>query len=81
MTGLWVPPQLRCRICGRVWPVRQRSAYYNHMVACARAHEGELGEYREGESYGIEGDPELRAFAREEGDVYNRRPGTRRRPR
>jgi hypothetical protein len=69
---------LRCRICGMHFPARQEPVFARHITRCYRRHEGELDALRTPQPF--EGDPELAAFAAAEGDPYNRRPGTRRRP-
>lgn len=69
-----------CRICGTHFPISQDQAFGAHITRCYRRNEAELDALRPA---GVpwEGDPELLAFARAEGDVYNRQAGTRRRPR
>jgi hypothetical protein len=65
-----------CRICGVHFPISQDAAFGDHIRRCFRRNEDVIDAFRPA---GVpwEGDPELLAFARAEGDVYNRRPGTR----
>lgn len=68
-----------CRVCGMKFPRQLDSEFESHVSRCVKRHEEFIDSVRPNV---IEfGDPELAAFARAEGDVYNRRPGTRRRPR
>jgi hypothetical protein len=68
-----------CRICGMRFPVHANGAFEGHVGGCAQRNQEVVDAFRPAV---IEfGDPEMAAFARAEGDVYNRRPGTRRRPR
>jgi hypothetical protein len=68
-----------CRVCGMTFPRHTDAAFTAHVGRCVKRNEEYIDSFRRPE---IEfGDPELAAFARAEGDVYNRRPGTRRRPR
>lgn len=82
--SLWVPPsarerQLICTICGSTWRESRRLAFEAHLKGCIERHSDYIDQFRGPQ---VEfGDPELAEFARSEGDVYNRRPGTRRRPR
>lgn len=70
---------LICRICGLRLPEHADLAFESHVGQCFRRNEEVVDAFRPAV---LEfGDPELAAFARAEGDVYNRRPGTRRRPR
>jgi hypothetical protein len=72
--------QFVCRICGSTFPAHHNGAFEAHVARCVHRH----GDFIDGlrpSGQPFEGDPELAAFARAEGDVYNRRPGTRRRPR
>jgi hypothetical protein len=68
-----------CRICGLRFPVTQDHAFVEHVGRCVKRNEEIVDAFRP--AVMEFGDPELAAFAREEGSVYNRRPGTRRRPR
>jgi hypothetical protein len=68
---------LICRICGMRFSSAAHHALEEHVTRCFRRHEGDL---TRPPAAPFEGDPELAAFARAEGDVYNRRPGTRRQP-
>jgi hypothetical protein len=68
-----------CRICGLRFPASADGEFERHVGRCARANEDLIDHHRP--AVMEFGDPELAAFARAEGDVYNRRPGTRRRPR
>lgn len=71
--------QYVCRICGLTFPSHHEETFERHVGRCAERHEDVIDAFR---PRVMEfGDPELAAFAREEGSVYNRRPGTRRRPR
>lgn len=68
-----------CRICGLRFPTSADAAFERHVGRCVESNPDVVDMHR---SPVMEfGDPELAAFARAEGDVYNRRPGTRRRPR
>jgi len=67
----------KCRICGLV--VSSQDALANHIGRCVKRNEEIVDAFRP--AVMEFGDPELAAFAREEGSVYHRRPGTRRRPR
>ena len=69
----------RCRVCGMVFPERQRSDFLAHNLLCVERHAGYVDSLRPKRPF--EGDPELLAFAMAEGSVYNRRPGTRKLPR
>jgi len=71
--------QYVCRICGLTFPSHHEHDFEQHVGRCAQRNEDVIDAFRPGAL--IFGDPELAAFAREEGSVYNRRPGTRRRPR
>jgi hypothetical protein len=73
-----------CRVCGIEFPHSQRSAFLSHVSRCVERNADVIDglrpkAMRPGEPF--EGDPEALAFAMAEGDVYNRRPGTRKRPR
>jgi hypothetical protein len=68
-----------CRICGLQFPVTQDHAFAEHIGRCVERNAEVVDAFRPA-AFDF-GDPELAAFAREEGSVYNRRPGTRRRPR
>lgn len=65
----------QCRICGVRLPL---SALQTHLSKCLERNADYVDAHRPRQPF--EGDPELARFAREEGSVYNRRPGTRRRP-
>jgi hypothetical protein len=69
-----------CRICGLRFPARASDeVFVSHVTRCVHRHEDFIDSCRPpGQPF--EGDPELAAFAREEGSVYNRRAGTRLRP-
>lgn len=67
----------RCRVCGLVTPSQDSLAA--HLSKCVERNAEIVDRFRP-PSFDF-GDPELALFAREEGSVYNRRPGTRRRPR
>lgn len=69
---------LKCRICGLILPTDQLGAFQRHITRCVERNAELVDGYRPAKF--MFGDPELAAFARAEGDVYNRRPGTRRRP-
>lgn len=79
MPKIWTPGQLQCRVCSRTWPGHRRSAFLAHLSDCVERHADYIDQFRPKEPF--EGDPELGLFAREEGSVYDRRPGTRRQPR
>ena len=68
-----------CRVCGMTFPTHANREFETHVGRCVDKHEEFIDSVRP--SVLVFGDPELAAFARAEGDVYNRRPGTRRRPR
>lgn len=68
-----------CRVCGLTFPVTQDHAFAAHVGRCVERNTDVVDAFRPRAPF--EGDPELAAFARAEGDVYNRRSGTRRRPR
>jgi hypothetical protein len=69
-----------CRICGLRFPVNAtESVFESHVGRCVQRNEEFIDACRPA-GQPFEGDPELGLFAREEGSVYNRRPGTRRRP-
>jgi hypothetical protein len=67
----------KCRICGLT--TGSQDALANHITRCVERNADFVDHVRP--NVMSFGDPELAAFAREEGSVYNRRPGTRRRPR
>jgi hypothetical protein len=72
--------RLVCRVCGTHFPEHHQAAFGAHVSRCVDRHADYIDTLRpSGQPF--EGDPELAAFAREEGSVYNRRAGTRRRPR
>lgn len=66
-----------CRICGL--QTHSQDAMAAHLSRCVQRNEEAIDAFRP--RVLDFGDPELALFAREEGSVYNRRPGTRRRPR
>jgi len=68
-----------CRICGLKFPTHLNGDFEAHVGRCVQRNEDVVDHFRP--AVMEFGDPELAAFARAEGDVYNRRPGTRRRPR
>ena len=68
-----------CNVCGLRFPTTAERAWVSHVPRCVHRHEDFVDSCRPSDQP-YEGDPELGAFARAEGDVYNRRPGTRRRP-
>jgi hypothetical protein len=69
-----------CRICGFRLPEHHDGQFADHVRRCVKRNEELIDQFRpSGQPF--EGDPELNLFAREEGSVYDRRPGTRRRPR
>ena len=78
MTRLWTPAALICRVCLERYPLHRIDEFQRHISDCVEKHADYVDSLRTDEPF--EGDPELNAFAREEGDVYNRRPGTRKRP-
>jgi hypothetical protein len=68
-----------CRICGLRFPSHHEHDFESHVGRCVERNGDVIDVFRP--NVMEFGDPELAAFAREEGSVYNRRPGTRRRPR
>jgi hypothetical protein len=68
-------PMHICRICGTLLPL---GALQAHLNRCVERNADVIDGLRPRVPF--EGDPELSRFAREEGSVYNRRPGTRRQP-
>jgi hypothetical protein len=72
--------RLVCRVCGSNFPEHHQGVFSSHVMRCVERHAGFIDSLRPGPAP-FEGDPELAAFARAEGDVYNRRRGTRRQPR
>jgi hypothetical protein len=66
----------QCRICGVTLPLESMR---RHLNVCWERNGDVVDAFRPVRPF--EGDPELARFAREEGSVYDRRPGTRRRPR
>lgn len=66
----------RCNICGVALPLEE---IQRHLRRCVERNADVVDAYRPRQPF--EGDPELAAFARAEGSVYFRRPGTRRQPR
>ena len=70
-----------CRICSLRFPRGASEAVFeSHVRRCVERNQDFIEQCRPA-GQPFEGDPELAAFARAEGDVYNRRAGTRRRPR
>jgi hypothetical protein len=65
-----------CRICGVTLPLNDMQ---RHLRKCVDRNADVVDTFRPFRPF--EGDPELARFAREEGSVYDRRPGTRRQPR
>lgn len=68
-----------CRVCSLRFPARADHDFEQHVAKCVRRNEEFIDACRPAGAP-FEGDPELAAFAREEGSVYNRRPGTRLKP-
>ena len=79
MANIWTPHGYVCRVCRRHYPAHQAERFYRHVAACVEHNADFIDSFRTPEVF--EGDPELGLFARTEGDVYNRRPGTRKQPR
>jgi hypothetical protein len=71
--------RLVCRVCGSRFPEHHHGVFSAHVMRCVERHADFIDSLRVGQPF--EGDPELAAFARAEGSVYDRRPGTRRRAR
>jgi hypothetical protein len=71
---------LVCRVCSTRFPAYADEAFVRHVRGCVDRNPAFIDAVRPAGAP-FEGDPELNLFAREEGSVYNRRPGTRRRPR
>jgi hypothetical protein len=69
-----------CRVCGMGFPAHHNGAFEAHVMRCVERHADLIDGLRH-PGAPFEGDPELAAFARAEGDVWNRRAGTRRRAR
>jgi hypothetical protein len=69
-----------CRVCSLRFPAHADESFVRHVRQCVERN-GEFIDSLRPAGQPFEGDPELALFAREEGSVYNRRPGTRRRPR
>jgi len=76
MTQIWTPAALQCRVCSRTFPRHQMGTFQRHLLECVERNADFVDQFRPVEIF--EGDPELAKFAREEGSVYDRRPGTRR---
>lgn len=72
--------RLVCRVCGSNFPEHHQGTFSAHVTRCVERHADFIDSLRPA-GQPFEGDPELAAFARAEGDVYDRRPGTRRRAR
>ena len=68
-----------CRICGLRFPTHVEGVFESHVSKCVTRNQDFIDSCRPAGAP-FEGDPELALFAREEGSVYNRRPGTRKRP-
>jgi hypothetical protein len=69
-----------CRVCGMHFPAHHNGLFERHVARCVQRHADFIDDLRpSGQPF--EGDPELALFARAEGSVYNRAPGTRRQPR
>lgn len=69
-----------CRVCSLRFPTHLNDDFERHVRRCVERNADFIDDLRPAQAP-YEGDPELAAFARAEGSVYNRRPGTRRRPR
>jgi hypothetical protein len=69
-----------CRICSLRFPTDLNGDFERHVLRCVQRHADFVDECRP-VGAPFEGDPELAAFARAEGSVYDRRPGSRRQPR
>lgn len=69
-----------CRVCSLRFPISQDAAFARHVGHCVRRNEEFIDAVRPAGAP-FEGDPELAAFAREEGSVYHRRPGFRKQAR
>lgn len=78
---LWTPPALICRVCGERYPIHHQTQFNAHLIRCVERHADFIDSLRPCPPSPAEGDPELLAFAMSEGDVYNRRAGTRKQPR
>ena len=81
MPDLWTPGALVCRVCGARYRQHHHRQFQTHLLACVERNAEFIDALRPAPSAPFEGDPELAAFAMAEGDVYNRRPGTRKPPR
>jgi len=68
-----------CRVCGMQFPHSQRSHFQAHVLRCVERNADIVDAFRAKPAF--VGDPEALAFAIAEGDVYRRRPGTRKQPR
>jgi hypothetical protein len=80
MSNIWTPTRLVCHVCGAKFAPHQRESFNRHLLRCVERHADFVDGFRLVDAP-FEGDPELNLFARIEGDVYNRRAGTRRKPR
>jgi hypothetical protein len=69
----------QCRVCGMNFPHHLQRPFLDHVQRCVDRNAEYVDAFRTPAPF--EGDPEMAAFAAAEGDVYNRRPGTRRVPR
>lgn len=69
-----------CRVCSLRFPTHLNSEFESHVLRCVERNADFIDNLRPAAAP-YEGDPELAAFARSEGSVYNRRPGSRRQPR
>lgn len=80
MLKLWTPRVLVCRVCGETFALHKVTQLQRHIESCVERNADFVDAFRPAQAP-FEGDPELVTFAAAEGDVYNRRPGTRKRPR
>jgi hypothetical protein len=69
-----------CRVCSLRFPTHCNAEFESHVRRCVKRNADFVDSCRPANAP-FEGDPELAAFARSEGSVYNRRPGSRRQPR
>jgi len=68
-----------CRVCGMEFPHSQSTDFRAHVLRCVERNADFVDAMRPRPVF--VGDPEVLAFAMAEGDVYRRRPGTRKQPR
>lgn len=68
-----------CRVCGMQFPHSQRSDFLSHVARCVDRNADVVDAFRPKRPF--EGDPELLEFAMAEGSVYQRKAGSRKRPR